>query len=125
MACIVLQNAGPSAGESGPEGPCEPFVQASRSASKIKEVRIWPGDSSPWWTARHRSGCSWRRSDPSWRGMIFLLLVAVWVTDESVKVRPDAVPVAQAPRMRLSAAGGECVAAQIVVRGPVKALSAA
>src|SRR5437764_376883 len=47
MACIVLQNAGPSAGESGPEGTCEPFVQAYRSASKYKEVRNWPGGRIP------------------------------------------------------------------------------
>jgi len=50
----------------------------------------------------------------------------IWVADESLKVRPTAqapLPV-RAPRVRLSAAGGECVGAQIVVRGPAKALRA-
>src|SRR5712691_12762168 len=56
--------------------------------------------------------------------MIFLLLMAVWVADESVKVRPDALPVAESPRVQLVAAGGDCAGAQIAVRGPVQALSA-
>src|SRR5712691_5092974 len=56
--------------------------------------------------------------------MIFLLLMAVWVADESVKVRPDALPVAEPPRVQLVAAGGDCAGAQIAVRGPVQALSA-
>ena len=51
----------------------------------------------------------------------------VWVADESVKVRPDAQPpkTAAAPRLRLSGAGGECIGGQIVVRGPVRKLTAA
>ncbi len=46
--------------------------------------------------------------------------VQVWVADESEKVRPSAVAPAGAPaaRIRLAAAGGECAAAQIVVRSP-------
>ena len=57
--------------------------------------------------------------------MIALLLtVAVWVAPESEKVRPDARPVAGAPRVHLTAAGGDCAGAQIVVRGPVEGLSA-
>ncbi|MCA1829614.1 MAG: glycoside hydrolase domain-containing protein [Myxococcales bacterium] len=57
---------------------------------------------------------------------VALLAVQVWIADESVKVRPDARPpaLAQAPRIRLAAAGGECVGAQIVVRGPVRGLKA-
>ena len=60
--------------------------------------------------------------------MLWLALaVTVWIADESEKVRPQAHPpaVAVAPRIKLAAAGGECVGAQIVVRGPAKALSAA
>ena len=59
--------------------------------------------------------------------LIALLALQVWVADESEKVRPDARPpaVARAPRIHLSAAGGECVGAQIVVRGPAHALKAA
>ena len=56
--------------------------------------------------------------------MIFLLLVAIWVADESDKVRPDAVPVPGPVAIHLAAAGGECAGAQLVVRGPVQALSA-
>ncbi len=46
--------------------------------------------------------------------------VQVWVADESEKVRPSAAAPAGAPaaRIRLAAAGGECAAAQIVVRSP-------
>jgi hypothetical protein len=45
--------------------------------------------------------------------------VQVWIAGESEKVRPNAPAPAQSPaRIRLSAAGGECVAAQIVVRSP-------
>jgi hypothetical protein len=45
--------------------------------------------------------------------------VQVWVADESEKVRPSAAAPAAAPaRVRLAAAGGECAAAQIVVRSP-------
>ena len=64
--------------------------------------------------------------------VLFLLaaLVAappIWIADESVKVRPQAPPPSpvQAPRLRLTAAGGECQGGQIIVRGPVKALRAA
>src|SRR5439155_7852677 len=96
----------------------------ARSTRKIADLRIWAGDSSPWWTARHRSGCSWRFGDPTWR-VLFLLLIAVWVADESAKVRPGDPPGTQPPRVRLTAAGGECAGAQIVVRGPAQALSAA
>src|SRR5258708_7265293 len=61
--------------------------------------------------------------------MIVLLLTAalrVWIADESEKVRPDAAPpaAAQVPRIRLAAAGGECVGAQLAVRGPAQELSA-
>ena len=59
--------------------------------------------------------------------MIALLLtVAVWVANESEKVRPDARPpaAATAPAIRIAAAGGECAGAQIVVRGPVVGLRA-
>ncbi len=56
----------------------------------------------------------------------FLLTVLVWVAHESEKVRPDALaPAATAPRIVLAAAGGECIGAQIIVRGPVKDLVAA
>ena len=50
----------------------------------------------------------------------------VWIADESLKVRPDAKPPAsaEAPRLRLAAAGGECTGAQIVVRGPARKLTA-
>jgi hypothetical protein len=56
-----------------------------------------------------------------------LAALQIWVADESVKVRPDARPpaTARAPRMSLAAAGGECVGAQLVVRGPAVALTAA
>jgi hypothetical protein len=60
--------------------------------------------------------------------MLWLLAVLqIWVADESTKVRPDAVPPARAlpPRIRLAAAGGECTAAQIVIRGPARGLTAA
>jgi len=58
--------------------------------------------------------------------MLLLLALVIWVADESDKVRPDARPpaVSQAPRVRLQAAGGECVGAQLVVRGPAPRLSA-
>jgi hypothetical protein len=59
--------------------------------------------------------------------MVWLLaLLQLWVADESEKVRPDARPPAasRAPRIRLQAAGGECVGAQLVVRGPVRRLVA-
>ena len=60
--------------------------------------------------------------------MLWLLAVLqIWVADESEKVRPDARPpsaAAQAPRLRLVAAGGECVGAQVVVRGPLSGLTA-
>jgi hypothetical protein len=61
--------------------------------------------------------------------MIVLLLTAalrVWIADESEKVRPDAAPpaAAQVPRIRLAAAGGDCVGAQLAVRGPAQELSA-
>ncbi len=56
-----------------------------------------------------------------------LAALQIWIADESEKVRPDARPpaVSQAPRIRLAAAGGECVGAQIVVRGPALGLRAA
>jgi hypothetical protein len=60
--------------------------------------------------------------------MLWLLAaLQIWIADESEKVRPDArAPVsAQAPRIRLAAAGGECVGAQLVIRGPALALTAA
>src|SRR5205807_2173706 len=49
-----------------------------------------------------------------------LAALQIWIADESDKVRPDARPpaAAPAPRIRLAAAGGECVGAQLVVRGP-------
>src|SRR2546422_7395689 len=55
-----------------------------------------------------------------------LAVLQLWVADESEKVRPDArpPPAAQAPRLRLVAAGGECVGAQVVVRGPLSGLTA-
>src|SRR5205823_6503918 len=59
--------------------------------------------------------------------MLWLLAaLQIWVADESDKVRPDARPpaVAQAPRIRLAAAGGECVGAQVVIRGPALGLTA-
>ena len=64
----------------------------------------------------------------TFRAMVLLLaLLQIWVADESEKVRPDARPPAtlHAPRLRLAAAGGECVGAQLAVRGPVSGLSAA
>ena len=56
-----------------------------------------------------------------------LAALQIWIADESEKVRPDARPaaVSQAPRIRLAAAGGECVGAQVIVRGPALALRAA
>ena len=50
----------------------------------------------------------------------------IWVADESVKVRPSALPPAPDAKARISlaAAGGECTGAQIVVEGPVKSLRA-
>lgn len=49
----------------------------------------------------------------------------VWIADESVKVRPsDPPPEPSALRISLAAAGNECVGAQIVVQGPVRALTA-
>jgi hypothetical protein len=58
--------------------------------------------------------------------LLLLALLQIWVADESDKVRPETRPpaLAHAPRIRLSAAGGECVGAQLAVRGPVSALSA-
>ena len=55
-----------------------------------------------------------------------LAVLQIWIADESVKVRPDAQPPARAPapRIRISAAGGECAGAQIVVRGPALQLRA-
>src|ERR687884_1744305 len=60
-----------------------------------------------------------------WAAAIAAVL-QIWIADESEKVRPQAIPPAATtqPRIRLSAAGGECVGAQIVVRGPAKALIA-
>lgn len=57
---------------------------------------------------------------------MWLLAVLVFVAGESEKIRPDARPKveAQAPRLKLVAAGGECVGAQIVVQGPVQQLAA-
>jgi len=59
--------------------------------------------------------------------VLLLAALQIWIASESVKVRPDARPpaAAQALRIRLAAAGGECAGAQIVVRGPVQDLSAA
>ncbi|HUJ28377.1 MAG TPA: hypothetical protein VLW85_20285, partial [Myxococcales bacterium] len=56
-----------------------------------------------------------------------LLAVQVWIAHESEKVRPDAAPpaAAAAPRIHLAAAGGECVGAQVVVRGPAPELRVA
>ena len=61
--------------------------------------------------------------------MVWLALLAaaqVWIADESEKVRPFQTPpaAASAPRIRLTAAGGECAGAQIVVRGPARELKA-
>src|SRR5256885_525493 len=54
--------------------------------------------------------------------------VQIWIADESEKVLPDATPrrAKEPARIRFSAAGGECIGAQIVVRSEkgVKALSA-
>jgi len=54
--------------------------------------------------------------------------VQIWIADESEKVLPEAVARAtkEAPRIRLAAAGGECIGAQIAVRAEkgVKALTA-
>src|SRR5256885_13090451 len=60
--------------------------------------------------------------------LIALLALQVWIADESEKVRPQAQPpisAASKPRIRLAAAGGECVGAQIIVRGPARGLGAA
>ena len=63
--------------------------------------------------------------------MLWVALAAVlqvWIADESEKVRPQTPPPASARspvRIKLAAAGGECSGAQIVVRGPARALSAA
>src|SRR5438067_13328059 len=56
-----------------------------------------------------------------------LAALQIWLADESDKVRPDARPpaVALAPRIHLAAAGGECVGAQLVVRGSAVGLTAA
>src|SRR2546425_5326389 len=56
-----------------------------------------------------------------------LAALQIWIADESAKVRPDARPPAAAkdPRIRLVAAGGECVGAQLVVQGPVSGRPAA
>src|SRR2546428_13460441 len=56
-----------------------------------------------------------------------LAVLQIWIADESAKVRPDARPpaAAKAPRIRLVAAGGEGVGAQLVVQGPVSGLTAA
>src|SRR5438132_1868213 len=56
-----------------------------------------------------------------------LAALQIWIADESAKVRPDARPPAAAkdPRIRLVAASGECVGAQLVVQGPVSGLTAA
>lgn len=62
--------------------------------------------------------------------MLWVALAAalqVWIADESEKVRPQAPAPASgnlAARIRLAAAGGECSGAQIVVRGPLRALAA-
>jgi hypothetical protein len=54
--------------------------------------------------------------------------VQIWIADESEKILPDATPrtAKEPPRIRFSAAGGECTGAQIVVRSEkgVKALTA-
>jgi hypothetical protein len=57
---------------------------------------------------------------------MWLLAVLLFVASESDKIRPDARPraAAQQPRIKLAAAGGECVGAQIVVQGPVQQLKA-
>ena len=57
--------------------------------------------------------------------MGFLLAILLWVADESQKVRPaDPPPPSLATRIQLAAAGGDCAGAQVVVRGPVRALTA-
>ena len=57
---------------------------------------------------------------------MWFLAVLLFVAGESEKIRPDARPkaAAQSPRIKLAAAGGECVGAQIVVQGPLTQLSA-
>jgi hypothetical protein len=57
---------------------------------------------------------------------MLLLALLVFVAQESEKIRPDAQPkvAAQAPRVRLVAAGGDCAGAQIVVQGPARRLTA-
>ena len=59
--------------------------------------------------------------------MLSLLAALIWIASESEKVRPDAQPppAAQAPRFALAAAGGECVGAQVIIRGPARGFSAA
>src|SRR3954471_5011512 len=59
--------------------------------------------------------------------MVWMLTaLLIWIADESEKVRPDARPpaVRVAPRIQLAAAGGECVGAQIILRGPAPGLRA-
>ena len=61
-------------------------------------------------------------------GMTWLLLaLQIWIANESEKVRPatPAPASAAAPHIRLAAAGGECVGAQVVVRGPAPGLRVA
>jgi hypothetical protein len=57
---------------------------------------------------------------------MWLLAVLVFVASESEKIRPYVRPKleAQAPRIKLAAAGGDCAGAQIVVQGPALALAA-
>ena len=57
--------------------------------------------------------------------MWLLAVLCSWQVNRR-RLRPDARPKAeaQAPRIRLVAAGGECVGAQIVVQGPVQHLVA-
>src|SRR5437868_5621416 len=59
--------------------------------------------------------------------MVWLLAASIWIAGESEKVRVDAhpPPAATAARIRLAAAGGECVGAQIAIRGPAPELRAA
>ena len=62
--------------------------------------------------------------------MLWVALAAalqVWIADESEKVRPQAPAPSLAlkpARIKLLAAGGECSGAQIVVRGPARAMAA-
>ena len=58
---------------------------------------------------------------------LLLALLRIWIASESEKVLPLTPPPAAstaAPRIRLSAAGGDCAGAQIAVRGPAKDLRA-